>query len=82
MAHYKSNGFLSYVQIGQFDNPSVSDKFFSKIPKAMNLKQQLQFQASKRKNVNIFDSLMGIVGIMDNELSEEQLNEIIRDFHR
>lgn len=83
MAHYKPNGQLSFIEIQEYSKPGERDKFFSKKPSAMTAHQQLLFQAKHQiKKSTSLDALKSISGLLKDEISEEQFNEMIKDIHR
>jgi hypothetical protein len=59
MANYKPNGKLSFIEITGFAQPKTGDKYFSKIPQALTVQQQIDFQLKERKSVNPFASIIG-----------------------
>jgi len=81
-AHYRPNGQLSFIEIHEYNKPGERDKFFSKIPRAMTAHQQLLFQAKHLKKSTSLDALKSISGLLKDEISEEQFNEMIKDTHR
>ena len=82
LAHYKPNGQLSFVEIQEFSKPGAKDKFFSKKPSAMTANQQLLFQAKKIKKSSSLEALKSISGLLKEEISDEQFNEMIKEIHR
>lgn len=82
MAHYKPNGQPSFVEIQEFGMPGETDNFFSKIPTAMTAHQQLLFHAKQIKKSSSLDALKSISGLLKNEISDKQLNEMLKDVHR
>jgi hypothetical protein len=82
LAHYKPNGQLSFVEIQEFNKSGENDKFFSKKPSAMTANQQLLFQAKKVKKSSSLDALKSISGLLKDEISDEQFNEMIKEIHR
>jgi hypothetical protein len=82
MAHYKPNGQLSFIEIQEFSKPGDRDKFFSKKPTAMTAHQQLLFQAKQIKKSTSLDALKSISGLLKDEISDEQFNEMIKDIRR
>lgn len=82
MAHYKPNGQVSFVEVQEFGKPSEIDKYFSKKPNAMNAEQQLLFQAKQGKGSNSLAALEGIMGLLKDDISDEQFKEILKDTHR
>tara|TARA_R110002126_G_scaffold103233_1_gene236185 strand:- start:635 stop:1576 length:942 start_codon:yes stop_codon:yes gene_type:complete len=82
LAHYKPNGQLSFVEIQEFSKPGEKDKFFSKKPSAMTANQQLLFQAKKIKKASSLDALKSISGLLKDEISDDQFNEMIKEIHR
>jgi hypothetical protein len=81
-AHYKPNGQLSFIEIFEFNEPSKSDKYFSKKPTAMIGEQQLLFQIKQGKGKSSLDALENILGLMKDDITEEQFNEMLKDSHR
>jgi len=82
MAHYKPNGQLSFVEIQEYGEPGARDKFFSKKPTAMTAYQQLLFQAKQAKKSNSLLALKSISGLLKDEISDLQLQEMLKDVHR
>lgn len=82
LAHYKPNGQLSFVEIQEFYKPGEKDKFFSRKPSAMTANQQLLFEAKKIKKTSSLDALKSISGLLKDEISDEQFNEMIKELHR
>jgi len=82
MAHYKPNGQLSFLEIEEYSEPGARDKFFSKKPTAMTAHQQLLFQAKQTKKSSSLSALKSISGLLKNEISDEQFDEMIKDIHR
>jgi hypothetical protein len=82
MAHYKPNGQLSFVEIQEYSEPGERDKFFSKKPTAMTARQQLLFQAKQSKKSSSLSALKSISGLLKEEISDEQFQEMIKDIHR
>lgn len=82
MAHYKPNGQLSFVEIQEFSEPGVRDKFFSKKPTAMTAHQQLLFQAKQSGKSSSLSALKSISGLLKDEISDEQFQEMLKDIHR
>ena len=82
LAHYKPNGQLSFVEIQEFNKSGENDKFFSKKPSAMTANQQLLFQAKKVKKSSSLDALKSISGLLKDEISDEQFNEMIKEIHK
>jgi hypothetical protein len=82
MAHYKPNGQLSFIEIKEFSKPGERDKFFSKKPSAMTTRQQLLLLSKQIKKSTSLDSLKSISGLLKDEISDEQFNEMIKDIHR
>lgn len=82
MAHYKPNGQLSFVEIQEFGEPGARDKLFSKKPSAMTARQQLLFQAKQSKKSNSLSALKSISGLLKDEISDDQFQEMLIDIHR
>ncbi|MFZ5430340.1 MAG: hypothetical protein ACOZDD_08915 [Bacteroidota bacterium] len=74
MAHYKPNGKLSFIEVNNFSEPGKADKYFAKIPQALTIQQQIDFQLKERKSVNPFASLIG--KWPGDESWEEVINEL------
>lgn len=74
MANYKPNGKLSYIEINNFAEPGKADKYFAKIPQALTVQQQIDFQLKERKSLNPFASLIG--KWPGEESWEEVINEL------
>ena len=81
-AHYKPNGMLSFIEIGEYNIPSINDKYFSTIPNAVNSNQQLLFHLKGIKKSNSFEALKGLSGILKDEIDDNQFHEMIKDIHR
>lgn len=79
MAHYKPHGQLSFVEIQEFGKSGARDKFFSKKPSAMTARQQLLFQAKQSKKSNSLAALKSISGLLKDEISDEQFQEMLTD---
>jgi len=73
MAQYKPNGKLSFIEISGFSEPGKGDKYFSKIPQALTIQQQMDFQLKERKSVNPFAQIIG------QWPGEEKWEDIIHD---
>ena len=82
MAHYKPNGQLSFVEIQEYSEPGIRDKFFSKKPTAMTAHQQLLFQAKQIKKSSSLSALKSITGLLKDEINDEQFQEMLKDIHR
>lgn len=82
MAHYKPNGQVSFVEVQEYGKPNASDKYFSKKPSAMNAEQQLLFQVKQGKGSNSLSALEGIMGLLKDDISDDQFKEMIKDTHR
>jgi len=82
MAHYKPNGQVSFVEVLEFGKPNAADKYFSKKPNAINAEQQLLFQAKQGKSTNSLAALEGIMGLLKDDITDEQFKEILKDVHR
>lgn len=82
IAHYKPNGQLSFVEIQEYGEPGSKDRFFSKKPSAMTAHQQLLFQAKLTKKSSSISALQSISGLLKDEISEEQFQEMLKDIHR
>lgn len=82
MAHYKPNGQLSFIEIQEYMEPGARDKFFSKKPAAMSAHQQLLFQAKQSKKSSSLSALMGISGLLKDEITDAQFHEMLSDIHR
>lgn len=80
-AHYKPNGDVSFVEIQDFNTPQETDKYFSSIPKAKNVQQQLFSVAKIKTKNNSFEALKGLSGLLKDEISEEQFQEMLKDTH-
>lgn len=81
LAHYKPNGQLSFMEIFEFSEPTESDKYFSKKPIAMIGEQQLLFQIKQGKGKSSLDALENIMGLMKDDITDEQFNEMLKDSH-
>jgi hypothetical protein len=82
MAHYKPNGQLSFVEIQEYSEPSSKDKFFSKKPTAMTAQQQLLFQAKQSKKSSSLSTLKSISGLLKDEITDDQFQEMLKDIRR
>lgn len=82
IAHYKPNGQVSFVEVQEFGKPNARDKYFSAKPNAMNAKQQLLFQAKLGKGSDSLAALEGLMGLLKDDISDEQFKEILKDTHR
>jgi hypothetical protein len=82
IAHFKPNGQVSFIEIQEFNKPGERDIFFSKKPKAMTVHQQLLFQAKQLKKSSSLDALKSISGLLKDDISDKQFNEMISDIHR
>jgi hypothetical protein len=82
MAHYKPNGKLSFIDIQEYAEPNVADKYFSKMPNAITAQQQLFFQAKEGRKSNSLNALMNIAGLLKDDISDAEFNEMIKDTHR
>ncbi len=82
MAHYKPNGQLSFIEIREYNEPGARDRFFSKKPTAMTAHQQLLFQAKQSKKSSSLSALKSISGLLKDEISEEEFQEMLKDIHR
>ena len=74
MAHYKPNGKLSHIDISGFSEPGTNDKYFAKIPQALSVQQQIEFQLKERMSTNPFAALVG--QWPGDEKWEEIINEL------
>ena len=81
-AHYKPNGALSFVEIGEFNEPSGNDKYFSSIPNAVVSSQQVLFHIKETKKSNSFEALKGLSGLLKDDIDEDKFQEMIKDIHR
>ncbi|MBK9213334.1 MAG: hypothetical protein IPO14_10410 [Saprospiraceae bacterium] len=75
IAHYKPNGRLSFIEIQDFGKPQTTDKFFSRQPNAMTVKQQLLFQTKQVKKPNV---LIDIIGQWPGDESDNEFAEILK----
>lgn len=75
IAHYRSNGKLSYVEIQEYGQPSTIDKYFSKQPNALTAKQQLLFQTKLNKQPN---ALMNLAGQWPGDESDSEFEELLK----
>lgn len=82
MAHYKPNRQLSFVEIQKYSEPGARDKFFSKKPTAMTAHQQLLFQAKKSKKSTSFSALKSISGLLKDEITDDQFEEMLKNIHK
>lgn len=82
MAHYKPNGQLSFIEIQEYMEPGARDKFFSKKPTAMTAHQQVLFNAKQSKKSSSLAALMSISGLLKDEISDKQFQEMLNDIHR
>lgn len=81
IAHFKPNGQLSFVEVGEFGQPNATDKYFSKKPNAMTAQQQLLFQVKQGKGRNFLTALENVQGLLD-DISDEEFNEMLKNTHR
>lgn len=81
LAHYKPNGQLSFMEIYEFSEPTESDTYFSKKPVAIIGEQQLLFQIKQGKGKSSLDALENMMGLMKDNITEEQFNEMLKDSH-
>jgi hypothetical protein len=81
-AHYKVNGSLSFVEIHEFNTPGVNDTYFSSIPNAKNVQQQLFAHAKTKTKSNSFEALRNLSGLMKEDLSDDEFKEMIKDAHK
>ncbi|MXS70725.1 hypothetical protein GSF70_05800 [Flavobacteriaceae bacterium W22] len=82
LAHYKANGQLSFIEVVDYSEPKTSDLYFSRKPNAMNAEQQLLFQIKEGKGKNSLGALESLMGLMKDDISEEEFNEMLKDSHR
>lgn len=82
MAHYKPNGQLSFIEIQEYMEPGARDKFFSKKPTAMTAHQQVLFNAKQSKKSSSLAALKSISGLLKDEISDKQFQEMLNDIHR
>lgn len=82
MAHYKPNGQLNFVEIQDFKEPGERDRFFSRKPTAMTAQQQLLFQVKQSKKSSSLSALKSISGLLKDDISDEQFQEMLIDVHR
>lgn len=75
IGHFKPNGEVSFVDILDFDEYKISDKYFNKKPKALNSVQQVFFQVKENKKRNPISELLG--NWPGNE-SEEEFYDLLR----
>ena len=75
IAHYRSNGKLSYVEIQEYGQPTTIDKYFSKQPNALTAKQQLLFQTKLNKKPN---ALMDLAGQWLGDESDSEFEELLK----
>ncbi|HMP29506.1 MAG TPA: hypothetical protein PKD85_07890, partial [Saprospiraceae bacterium] len=81
MAHYKSNGQLSFIEIQEYGEPGARDKFFSKKPTAMTAHQQLLFQSKQSKKSSSVSALKSISGLLKEEISDQQFQQMLEEIH-
>jgi len=82
LAHYKANGQLSFIEVVDYSEPKSSDLYFSRKPNAMNAEQQLLFQIKEGKGKDSLGALESLMGLMKDDISEEEFNEMLKDSHR
>lgn len=82
IAHYKPNGEISFVNIQDFGDSSINDSYFSVIKPIRTLKQQLLFEIKKNPKQNSLNALKKISGILKDEISDDEFNEMLKDTHR
>lgn len=77
MANFKPSGQLSYVEIEEYTEPGINDKFFSKKPSSMSAEQQILFQLKNGKKGNPLSEIIGKwPGNETDEEFEKMLNEL------
>ena len=81
MAHFKPNGQLSFVEVNEFGQPNATDKYFSKKPNAMTAQQQLLFQIKQGKGSNSLAALESIMGLLKDDISDVEFDEMLKDTH-
>lgn len=62
-----------------YDMKGTGDKYLSYTPKPETVKQQL-LKASKVNNSS-FEALKGLLGLLKDDISDEQFQEMLRDAH-
>lgn len=81
-AHYKPNGNVSFVEIIEFNKPNGDDTYFSLLPQAKNTQQQLFAVAKAKEKSQSFEALKGLRGMMKDDMSDTQFDEMLKDAHR
>jgi hypothetical protein len=75
-ANYKVNGDISYIICEEYAEAAEHDAIFRVLPKAISIEQQVLFQSDKKsKKVKISD----LLGIWDDDISDNQLNELLKN---
>jgi hypothetical protein len=81
-SHFKPNGALSFVEIGEFAKPIENDKYFSSIPSAVVSEQQVLFHIKESKQSNSFEALKALSGLMKDDIDDDKFQEMLKDIHR
>lgn len=76
MANFKPSGQLSYVEIDEYSEPGINDKFFSKKPNSMNAEQQILFQLKNGKKGN---PLSDIIGKWPGDETDEEFEKMLKE---
>jgi hypothetical protein len=82
MAHYKPNGHISFIEISEYYTPEAGDKYFSKVPAALVSNQQVLFKLKNSKVSNSLQALKNISGLLKDEISDADFEEMMKDIHR
>ncbi len=81
-AHYRPSGNLSFIEINEFNKPGAGDQYFSSVPAAKSIDQQLFQEAKTTLKSNSFEALKSLNGLLKDEISDDQLKEMLKDAHR
>jgi len=82
IAHYNAKGKIRFVEVKEFNKPEKGDAYFSQIPLAENVQQQL-FNVSKGKvKSNQLSALQQIQGLLKDEMNDQQFEEMLKDVRR
>ncbi|MGX5685466.1 hypothetical protein ACWKWW_12925 [Chryseobacterium cucumeris] len=82
IAHYKANGQLSFINIQNFREPSKNDIYFEGFKSVYTSEQQLSLELKKHPRKNSLNALKKLSGILKNDISDEDFNEMIKDIHQ
>lgn len=76
IGHYKPNGRLNYIEIERIYQSTPEDKYFSKIPFAETVEQQIQKQITGKPNKNWADE---IFGKWPGDESDEEFDNLLKN---